>query len=205
MPINSNKPHLWKTDVAQSIDFYNDWFLRFAPGAYRKQRFLRTNDPLLSELEKKQLAALKRWFLRHGYKQIESEEASNFNAMPPGTFTIPLSISKQTTVKTPIDCLVKPIRTSKQFHPFVIEIKSSGNATTTSRWRKKETQKFTQLKERYGENIGFMLLFCGYFDPGYLGYVAAEGIDWIWAHRLNDLSALLVDGKETSLIIRQQN
>lgn len=31
MPINADKPHLWKTDVERSIDFYNDWFIRFAP------------------------------------------------------------------------------------------------------------------------------------------------------------------------------
>ncbi len=196
MPINSDKPHLWKADVAQSIDFYNDWFLRFAPGTYRKHHFLRTNDPLLSELEKNQLAALKRWLLRHGYKQIASDEVRNFDAMPPGTFTIPptLSIGGKRTPKTPTDCLMKLIRTSKRGQPFVIEIKSSGNATTTSRWRKKEADKFAQLKERYGENIGFILLFCGYFDPRYLGFVAAEGIDWVWEHRRDDLSAMLVGG-----------
>ncbi len=38
MPVNSDKPHLWKADVAQSIDFYNDWFIRFAPETYRAQR-----------------------------------------------------------------------------------------------------------------------------------------------------------------------
>jgi hypothetical protein len=199
MPINSDKPHLWKADVAQSIDFYNDWFLRFALGAYRKQRALRINDPLLTDLEKKQFIALKRWLVRHGYKQITSDEVSNFDAMPPGTFTIPITRSagkKHPPVKTPIDCLVNPIRTSKLYKPFVIEIKTSGNATTTTRWRRKETQKFMQLKERYGENIGFMLLFCGYFNPGYLGYAAAEGIDWVWEHRLGDLSSLLVEGNK---------
>lgn len=194
MPINADKLHLWKADVAQSIDFYSDWFIRFAPDTYRKQRFIRTNDPLLSELEKKQLAALKRWLLRHGYKQIASEEVSNFDAMSHGTFTILPALSagqKKARVKAPIDCMVKPIRTSKRGQPFVLEIKSSGNATTTSRWCKKEAQQFTQLEERYGENIGFILLFCGYFDPGYLGYVAAEGIDWVWEHRLDDLRGLL--------------
>jgi hypothetical protein len=192
MAINSDKPHLWKADVAQSIDFYNDWFLRFAPGTYRKQRFLRTNDPLLSDLEKKQLTALKRRLLRHGYKQIEPDKVRNFDVMPPGTFTIPLSFSKQIPIKTPIDCLVKPLRTSKRDKPFVIELKASGNATTTTIWRRKEARKFTQLKEHYGEKIGFILLLCGHFDPGYLGYAAAEGIDWVWEHRLDDLSGLLV-------------
>ncbi len=199
MPINSDKPHLWKADIAQSIDFYNDWFLRFAPGTYRKQRVLRTNDPLLSDLEKKQFAALKRWLLRHGYKQITADAVSNYDAMPPGTFTVPPTLSagkKQTPVKTPVDCLVKPLRTSKRGQPFVIEIKSSGNATTTLIWRRKEAEKFEKLKECYGANVKFILLLCGHFDPGYLGYVGAEGIEWAWEHRLDDLGGFLAGGKK---------
>lgn len=38
MPVNADKPHLWKEDLARSVDFYNDWFMSFAPEAYRKQR-----------------------------------------------------------------------------------------------------------------------------------------------------------------------
>ena len=34
------------------------------------------------------------------------------------------------------------------------------------------------------------LYLCGYFDSGYLGYEVAEGIDWIWEHRINDLEQL---------------
>ena len=46
MSINADKTHLWKADVAQSIDFYNDWFLRFAPGTYRKQRVIHSEEVL---------------------------------------------------------------------------------------------------------------------------------------------------------------
>lgn len=38
MPVNLNRPERWKTDIAQSIDFYNEWFMRFAPGTYREAR-----------------------------------------------------------------------------------------------------------------------------------------------------------------------
>jgi hypothetical protein len=27
MTVNLNKPHLWKADIAQSVDMYNDWFM----------------------------------------------------------------------------------------------------------------------------------------------------------------------------------
>ena len=29
--INADKPHLWKTDIAASVDQFNQWFMRFAP------------------------------------------------------------------------------------------------------------------------------------------------------------------------------
>ncbi|MFZ4395206.1 MAG: XamI family restriction endonuclease [Kiritimatiellia bacterium] len=46
MAINSDKPHLWKADVERSIDFYNDWFIRFAPETYRAQRRITTEAVL---------------------------------------------------------------------------------------------------------------------------------------------------------------
>jgi hypothetical protein len=38
MPINSEKPHLWKADVNKSVDFFNEWFMLIAPKAYRDSR-----------------------------------------------------------------------------------------------------------------------------------------------------------------------
>jgi hypothetical protein len=36
--INADKPHLWKADVAASVDQFNQWFMRFAPLAFRSTR-----------------------------------------------------------------------------------------------------------------------------------------------------------------------
>src|SRR5258708_11095581 len=38
MAINADKPTQWKTDIAASIDQYNNWFISFAPIAYRDTR-----------------------------------------------------------------------------------------------------------------------------------------------------------------------
>jgi len=38
MPVNADKPKRWKADVNRSVNFYNDWFMSFAPKAYREQR-----------------------------------------------------------------------------------------------------------------------------------------------------------------------
>ncbi len=36
--INADKPHLWKMDIAASVDQFNQWFIRFAPEAFRSTR-----------------------------------------------------------------------------------------------------------------------------------------------------------------------
>src|SRR5207247_368290 len=36
--INADKPHLWKKDIAASVDQFNQWFMRFAPDAFRTTR-----------------------------------------------------------------------------------------------------------------------------------------------------------------------
>jgi XamI restriction endonuclease len=42
MPVNSNKPRQWKADIAQSVDMYNEWFMSFAPVAFRETRIQTT-------------------------------------------------------------------------------------------------------------------------------------------------------------------
>ena len=50
MAINLDKPHLWKLDIRLSVDMYNDWFLRFAPEAFRSQR-VRSTEQVRAALE----------------------------------------------------------------------------------------------------------------------------------------------------------
>jgi hypothetical protein len=38
MPVNLDKPHLWKQDTQASVDLYNKWFMKFAPKAFRDTR-----------------------------------------------------------------------------------------------------------------------------------------------------------------------
>lgn len=44
MAINLDKPHRWKSDIIQSVDMYNEWFMRFAPKAFRDTRIQTTKD-----------------------------------------------------------------------------------------------------------------------------------------------------------------
>jgi hypothetical protein len=42
--INSDKPHLWKADIAASVDQFNQWFMQFAPAAFRSTRVKSTEQ-----------------------------------------------------------------------------------------------------------------------------------------------------------------
>ena len=56
--------------------------------------------------------------------------------------------------------------------------------------RKEAAAKVNQLRSTYGEAVQFVLFRCGYSDSDYLGYEAAECIDWIWEHRIDEFEEL---------------
>lgn len=315
MAVNIDKPGRWKADIAKSVDMYNDWFMKFAPVAFRTTRTKTTVDvqaalkstgnlinlgsaiirgdpgilptlrmstcPPLAvdrliglagvspnlvkrmELEKKlpanstaaainadlakiaaiitkladpdifvwlgrkeppaeaevhraatiiadrlcgavanpiirnaqekrQLAAIKAWLEGRGYKQLPND-GTKFAAMPPGTFAfrmnVPVKLEGGTkTVNIPIDAAIMPKSAKTGSFPIFFEAKSAGDFTNTNKRRKEEAIKISQLRRNYGKKARFNLFLCGYFDGGYLGYEAAEGIDWVWEHRINDLA-----------------
>jgi type II restriction enzyme len=316
MAINLDKPTRWKADIAKSVDMYNNWFMKFAPQAFRTTRIQTTKDveaalrstgnmadirPIIMrqhpeilptlrmstcpplavdrliglagvptnlvksmELEKKlpphmtssdidrelakiasiienmadpdifiwlgrkelpteteiyraativadrlcgavanpiirnaqekrQLAAIKVWLEARGYKQLPAGDGTRFNAMPSGTFSFRMNVPVKLeggiqSVNIPIDAIVMPKATKKRGFPIFFEAKSAGDFTNTNKRRKEEAVKMAQLRATYGKKVQFNLFLCGYFDSGYLGYEAAEGIDWVWEHRINDLA-----------------
>jgi len=315
MAVNANHPERWKADIAQSVDYYNDWFLRFAPKTYRDSRIQSTvaveeafaltsdlanigaaifrlhpsllpilrmatapplardrliglsgvssslvrnleiekripprmtddrvdveleriadilarlldidifpwlkadstpsteeryraatvvadrlcgaiSDPIIRNAqEQRQLAALQEWLERRGYL-LHSDGPSDFTAMQPGTFAFRLNVpvrqlGREQTVNLPIDTVVRAKDAVAGQMPLLIEAKSAGDFTNTNKRRKEEATKIAQLRQTYGNETRFVLFLCGYFDSGYLGYEAAEGIDWVWEHRIDDLT-----------------
>ena len=91
-------------------------------------------------------------------------------------------------VQMPIDAVIQPHDPTPSGLPILIEAKSAGDFTNTNKRRKEEAQKVHQLRDEYGTECSLLLFLCGYFDPGYLGYEASEGLDWIWEHRIDDLA-----------------
>jgi hypothetical protein len=58
MPINADKPQLWKADTRASVDQFNQWFMKFAPKAYRETRKKTIASVETGLLETKDLTAI---------------------------------------------------------------------------------------------------------------------------------------------------
>lgn len=56
--INADKPHLWKADIAASVDRFNQWFMRFAPKAFRWTRVKTTEHVKAALLAPRDLRSL---------------------------------------------------------------------------------------------------------------------------------------------------
>ncbi len=315
MAVNRDKPDRWKEDIARSVNMYNDWFMRFAPNAYRTTRTQTTKDveaalkatgnltdigvdslkrnpavlptlrmstcpPLavdrliglagvspnlvrvmekegklparmpsheldsalekIGEIigkmtdpdifvwpkpgmaaspqelyrsamvvadrlcgavanpivrnaqEKRQLAAVGDWLTSRGYRSIATGEGVKYADMRPGTFSFRLNVPVEQegtgrSINIPVDAVVAPKKDQAPKLPLLVEAKSAGDFTNVNKRRKEEATKMNQLRRTYGQEVRFILFLCGYFDSGYLGYEAAEGIDWVWEHRIDDL------------------
>jgi hypothetical protein len=149
------------------------------------------NPIIRNAQEKRQLAAIGSWLEARGY--VPLTPGFRFDQMPPGTFSFRLNVpvnaaGTETGFKIPIDAIIKPINSKVQDLPLMIEAKSAGDFTNTNKRRKEEAFKVTQLRATHGHGVRFVLFLCGYFDSGYLGYEAAEGIDWVWEHRIDDFA-----------------
>ena len=150
------------------------------------------NPIIRNAQEKRQLAAIAAWLRARGYQPVPPK--TKFDAMLPGTFSVRLNVPVKLeglarTINIPIDTAIMPRNASNGDLPLLIEAKSAGDFTNVNKRRKEEAIKMSQLRVTYGTSIRFILFLCGYFDSGYLGYEAAEGIDWVWEHRINELAA----------------
>lgn len=151
------------------------------------------NPIIRNAQEKRQLSAMAAWLSDRGYKPIEDGDRIDFQDMQKGTFAfrlnVPAKVGVEGTVNIPVDAVVMPKNAQPGSLPLLIEAKSAGDFTNVNKRRKEEAVKMSQLRATYGDKVRFILFLCGYFDSGYLGYEAAEGIDWVWEHRIDDLSS----------------
>lgn len=155
------------------------------------------SDPIIRNAqERRQLAEIKNWLEARGYTHVEAGAGADLDNLKPGTFSFRMNVpvglnddeDDDSTVNIPVDVAIARKGDEPGNLPLLIECKSAGDFTNTNKRRKEEAQKVRQLRATYGKEVEFILFLCGYFDSGYLGYEAAEGIDWVWEHRVDDLA-----------------
>jgi hypothetical protein len=142
--------------------------------------------------EKRQLALIGEFLDGRGYRRFSHPPGKPLKQMEPATYAyrMNLPVGSELKVNIPIDVVIQPSKLRKDRLPVLIEAKSAGDFTNTNKRRKEEATKIHQLHAAYGDGVRFILFLCGYFGGDYLGYEAAEGIDWVWEHRIDDLLKL---------------
>ena len=142
--------------------------------------------------EQRQLAMIGEFLDRRGYRKQTYPTSMPLKDMERSTYSIRMSLTVGKTLKIniPIDVVIQPKKLRKDRLPILIEAKSAGDFTNTNKRRKEEATKIHQIQASYGATVQFILFLCGYFGSDYLGYEAAEGIDWVWEHRIEDLQKL---------------
>jgi XamI-like restriction endonuclease len=142
--------------------------------------------------EQRQLALIGKYLDNRGYRKQAHPAGKPLNDMEPGTyaFRMNLAVGRALKVNIPVDVVIQPKKLRKDRLPILIEAKSAGDFANTNKRRKEEATKIHQLQAAYGATVSFVLFLCGYFGSDYLGYEAAEGLDWVWEHRIDDLLKL---------------
>jgi hypothetical protein len=156
-----------------------------------------STDPIVRNAqEMRQLQEIAVWLNAHHYRELPAGQRVRFTEMPPGTYSFRLNVpvnlttEGEKTINIPIDAVIMRQTAQPGDFPVLVEAKSAGDFTNVNKRKKEEAQKMRQLHATYGEQIEFVLFLCGYFDSSYLGYEAAEGIDWVWEHRIDDFTDL---------------
>lgn len=170
--INRHNPDQWKADSEASVDYYNKTC---------KSTSLRSLD------------AVSGWLQNLGYQLIQPR---SLDEMAPGEFALHVNVEgrvpsdDERSVNIPVDLAIMPKTARKGSLPILIEAKTSDSFPFSNRGCRFVIAKARKLKNILGRNVSLILHLAGYFDPGYLGRIAAEGIDWVWQHRIDDLPLL---------------
>jgi len=151
------------------------------------------NPIIRNAQEKRQLLMIGAYLRKKGYKEERHPPGAQLDFMKPGTFMFHYSVAagrEDHKVGISIDAIIQPRKLRPNKLPIMVEAKSAGDFTNTNKRRKEESKKISQLKETFGKDVCYLVFLCGYFDGGYLGYEAQDGIDWVWEHRIEDFDKL---------------
>jgi hypothetical protein len=313
--INADKPHLWKTDIAASVDAFNQWFMTFAPQAFRSTRVKTTqrvkaallamddlrklnaetlkanpsalstlrmctapplavdrliglasaNKSLIGSMEEGKLAVrmkpellaehlgavcrvlmklldrdifpwldagkapteherdrastivadrlcsavakdiVRRALRKHqssvvavfldslGFREAQKLNNPEYSVNEPGTYAfdvcVPLAMGDVSML--PVDIHVIPIDRRFNGKHVLLDLGSSQDVREAALAIGRAVKKRRALDMTYGDSARYALVLGGAYDAGNLGTLAAEGVDWVWQHRIQTMLHML--------------
>ena len=313
--INADKPHLWKADIAASVDQFNQWFMTFAPQAFRSTRTKTTehvktallatddlrklhadtlqanpgalptlrmctapplavdrliglagvNKSLIGRMEDGKLAVrmkpqllaehlgavcrvliklldhdifpwleagttptdherdrastivadrlcgavakdtVRRAWRNHqrsvvavfldslGYREARTLDDADRSLNEPGAYALDVSLpfAMGDDSILPVDVHVIPIDRRLNGKPLLLDFGSSQDAREAAVAIGRAVKKRRAVDMTYGESARYALMLGGTYDAGNLGTLAAERIDWVWQHRVQEMVQVL--------------
>ena len=194
MDVNRNKPDRWKQDIARSVDMFNDWFLRFAPAAYRETRVRTTSDVEATLNATQYLTDISVAVLKSNPAILPTLRMS---ACPP--LAVDRLVGLSGVSRTLVNSMERkhrlpPRMPSQQLDDQLCKIGETIKKLADPHvfvWLGREEKRPSKLERYRAATYSFRLIVPvdqEGFDSGYLGYEAAEGIDWVWEHRIDDLA-----------------
>jgi hypothetical protein len=135
-----------------------------------------------------QLSVLSVYLDSLGYREI-ANPGQVYSPDGPGTYTcfvsVPVGAGGNAIVL--VDAAIQPIEARRYGTPVLLRAQSRGSFAESARMRLSHRSAARALRITYGRSMPFLLLLGGYTGAAYLGAQAAEGIDWVWQHRVADL------------------
>jgi hypothetical protein len=139
-----------------------------------------------------QLSVLSVYLDLLGYREIVDPGRRCYSRSEPGTYVffafVPAAMGRDALLS--IDAVVQPIRPRVDGLPVLIQTESHSSFAGSSGRASSHHGTMRGLRMTYGCDVPFAMMLGGYFGGNYLGGQAAEGIDWVWQHRITDLQAL---------------
>ncbi|MBK8916176.1 MAG: XamI family restriction endonuclease [Phycisphaerales bacterium] len=150
-------------------------------------------DIVRSARRKHQLAVVAEYLESRGYCRCRHAMDQQYTITLPGMyeFGVSLPLTMGTYDRATFDVLIQRKNSPFGGMPILLDVRSSETTTAARDCRDADAKKLHDLRMTYGELVPYSLMLGGSFDPGYLGTQAAEGIDWVWQHRLHDLDPLV--------------
>jgi len=136
-----------------------------------------------------QLSVVSVYLDSRGYRELVDPGRRGYLKTEPGTYTffvnVPAAMGKSAFL--PVDAVVQPIEARMDGLPVLIQAESYSAFAESKRQSGAHRDTMRAMRMTYGDEVPFVLLLGGYFGGDYLGAQAAEGIDWVWQHRVTDL------------------